>query len=542
MKRRTCVFLLAVSLLASRATAQDGGELSFTLGAEPKTFNPLLVADEPSETIRYLTAGVLIRVNRKTQRPEPELATSWRVLEGGRKIQFSLRKGVRFSDGEPFSAEDVAFTFEKLLDPELRSPVGDSFRSGAGPLKVEIIGTHSLTIVFPAPVAGLERLFDQAAILSSRAGKPETAVLGPFQMTEHKAGSYVLLRRNPHYWKSDKSGKRLPRLDSVRLVIQRNRQMEMLRFRRGQFHLINSLAPELFDRLAGRPVASVHDAGPSMGSEMLWFNQAKKAPLPAYKKAWFQSRTFRRAISASIHRRDLCRVVYRGHAVPATGPVSPANKFWFNAGLSPHAFDPAGALRGLEKEGFRRNGETLHGPTGKPVEFSVITNAGNKSRERMATMIQQDLAKQGIRLNLVTLDFASLIERITRTLDYEACLLGLVSVDLDPNDQMNVWLSSARNHQWNPNQEKPETPWEAEIDELMRSQASALERSERKAAFDRVQQIVWEQAPFIYLIHRNALSAVSSKLRNADPGVLWPQTFWNAEHLYFETATTQARE
>ena len=157
-------------------------------------------------------------------------------------------------------------------------------------------------------------------------------------------------------------------------------------------------------------------------------------------------------------------------------------------------------------------------------------------------MIQQDLAKQGIRLNLVTLDFASLIERITRTLDYEACLLGLVSVDLDPNDQMNVWLSSARNHQWNPNQEKPETPWEAEIDELMRSQASALERSERKAAFDRVQQIVWEQAPFIYLIHRNALSAVSSKLRNADPGVLWPQTFWNAEHLYFETATTQARE
>ena len=542
MKRSAHLFLLAVSLLASQATAQDRGELSFTLGAEPKTFNPLLVADEPSETIRYLTAGVLIRVNRKTQQPEPELATSWKVFEGGRKIQFSLRKGVRFSNGQPFSAEDVAFTFEKLLDPDLRSPVGDSFRSSAGPVRVEKNGTHSLAIVFPAPVAGLEQLFDEVAILSSGADNAERAVLGPFQVAEHKAGSYVLLRRNPHYWKSDESGKRLPHLDSVRLVIQRNQQIEMLRFRRGQFHLINSLAPELFDRLAGRSRASVHDAGPSMGSEMLWFNQVKKAPLPAYKKAWFQSQTFRRAISASINRSDLCRVVYRGHAVPATGPVSPANKFWFNADLSPHTFDPAGALRGLEQEGFRRKGETLQDPTGKPVEFSVITNAGNKSRERMATMIQQDLAKQGIRLNLVTLDFASLIERITRTLDYEACLLGLVSVDLDPNDQMNVWLSSARNHQWNPNQEKPGTPWEAEIDELMRSQASALEQSERKAAFDRVQQIVWEQAPFIYLIHRDALSAVSPKLRNADPGVLWPQTFWNAEHLYFETAPTKARK
>ena len=542
MKRRAYLILLSVSLLSPAAAAQGESELSFALGAEPKTFNPLLVADEPSETIRYLTAGVLIRVNRKTQEPEPELATSWRVFEGGRKIQFSLRKGVRFSDGKPFTAEDVAFTFEKLLDPALRSPVGDSFRSSAGRVQVETTGTHSLAIVFPAPVAGLERLFDQVAILTSRADTAEKAVLGPFQLEEHKAGSYVLLRRNPHYWKSDASGKRLPRLDSVRLVIQRNRQIEMLRFRRGQFHLINSLGPELYDRLAGTSRASVHDAGPSMGPEMLWFNQVKKAPLPAYKKEWFQSRTFRRAISASINRSDLCRVVYRGHAIPATGPVSPANKFWFNADLSPHNFDPAGALRALEEEGFRHKGETLHDPTGKPVEFSVITNAGNKSRELMATMIQQDLAKQGIRLNVVTLDFASLVERITRTFDYEACLLGLVSVDLDPNDQMNVWLSASRNHQWNPNQEKPETPWEAEIDELMRAQASVLDQSERKAAFDRVQQIVWEQAPFIYLIHRNALSAISPGLRNTDPGVLWPQTFWNVEHLYFETPRTEARK
>src|SRR5437667_3679493 len=90
----------------------------------------------------------------------------------------------------------------------------------------------------------------------------------------------------------------------------------------------------------------------------------------------------------------------------------------------------------------------------------------------MVAMIQQDLSQIGVKVNLVTLDFPSLIERITRTYDYEACLLGLVNTDLDPNSQMNVWLSSAENHQWNPKQSKPATAWEAELDRLMRAQAS----------------------------------------------------------------------
>jgi len=73
----------------------------------------------------------------------------------------------------------------------------------------------------------------------------------------------------------------------------------------------------------------------------------------------------------------------------------------------------------------------------------------------------------------VTLDFASLLERISKSMQYEACLLGLNNVDLDPDGQMNLWLSSSTNHAWNPKQSKPETPWEAEIDRLMRAQAAS---------------------------------------------------------------------
>jgi len=146
-------------------------------------------------------------------------------------------------------------------------------------------------------------------------------------------------------------------------------------------------------------------------------------------------------------------------------------------------------------------------------------------------MIQQDLSQVGIKVNVVTLDFPSLIERITRTFDYEACVLGLVNTDLDPNSQMNVWLSSGENHQWNPSQKTPATAWEAEIDNLMRQQASAATDKERKAKFDRVQQIVAEQAPFIYLINKEVLVAMSPSVVGAAPVVLNPEPFWNADTL-----------
>ncbi len=533
MKRLFAVLgaLVLVATLVPGALASPANELRFCLRSEPKTFNPLLVADDSSETIRYLTGGVLIRVNRQTQQREPELAVSWKVLDQGRRITFQLREGLAFSDGTPFSAEDVAYTMQALMDPNLHSPTGDSFRSGGGAVSARVLGKHSVSVLFPAPVAGLERLFDQVAILSSRSPQKEKAVLGPFLVAEHKPGSYILLQRNARYWKRDSSGRQLPYLDSVRLEIQQNRDIELLRFQRGEIHLINSLDAEYFDRLQSQQPGAAHDAGPSMDSEQVWFNQVPSAPIPAYKRAWFRSRNFRRAISEAINREDMARIVFNRRARPAIGPVSPANLFWFNQKLKQHSFDPQSALRRLEQDGFRLQDKVLRDREGNVVEFSIITNAGNKARERMAAMLQQDLEQIGIKLNVVTLDFPSLIERITRTFNYEACLLGLVNVDLDPNAQMNVWLSSASNHQWNPSQKAPETAWEAEIDRLMQAQASSTEPKKRKAHFDRVQEIVWEEAPFIYLVNKNALSAISPSLGNAKPVVLRPQVYWNAEWL-----------
>ncbi len=524
LKSMVCLGVLAASALAQ-------GELRFCLRSEPKTFDPLKVEDDSSVVIRYLTGGVLLRLNRQTQAVEPELAQSWKISKDGKQITFTLRSGISFSDGTPFSAEDVAYTINQLMDPALHSPTGDAFRSGPGNVDTKIISPTQISITFPAPVAGLDRQFDQVAILSSHSSKKEMAVLGPFMVADYKPGATVFLKRNSNYWKTDAQGRKLPYLDSIRLDIQPNRDVEMLRFKRGEIDLVNSLDSEYFDKLAATSPQVVHDAGPSLDSEQMWFNEVAKSPLPAYKKNWFRSATFRRAISEAINREDLARVVFRGHAQPAVGPVSPANKFWFNASLKAEALSPDGALKALQSEGFRMENGTLKDKDGNAVVFSIITNAGNKARERMATMIQEDLQKIGIRVNVVTLDFPSLIERMTQTFDYEAIMLGLTNVGLDPSEQMNVWLSSSENHQWNPSEKVPETAWEAEIDRLMRAQASSADPKKRKESFDRVQEIAVQQAPFIYLVNRNALSAVAANVQGASPVILVPQTYWNAERL-----------
>jgi len=539
MLRSSRLFVLLILLaVVAPAQAQGGGELNFCLHGEPKTFNPILVDDEASESIRYLTGGVLIRLNRQTQALEPALASSWSVSRDRRTITFHLRKGVYFSDGTPFSAADVAYTFRLLLDANTHSPTGDAFRSGEGTVEVRISAKDTVVIRFPSPIAGLERLFDQVAIMSERSPKKEMAVLGPFDVSDYKAGSYVLLRRNKNYWKRDTGGNSLPYLDSIRLDIQRNRDIELVRFRRGELQLINRLDPEQFERLQRESPGVAKTAGTGLDAEELWFNQSPAAPLPDYKKAWFRTTEFRKAISLAINRGDLSRIVYKGFAKPAYGPVSPSNHFWFNTQLEEPKYDPQQALRLLAQAGFRYENATLKDQAGNSVEFSIVTNSGNAAREKMTAMIQQDLAQVGIKVNLVTLDFPSLIERITRTFAYDACLLGLVNTDLDPNGQMTVWLSSGENHQWNPNQKAPATTWEGEIDKLMREQASAPTDRQRKLKFDRVQQIVSEQQPFIYLINKDVLTAVSPSVVGATPVVLNPPAFWNVESLRL-TASSQ---
>jgi peptide/nickel transport system substrate-binding protein len=192
----------------------------------------------------------------------------------------------------------------------------------------------------------------------------------------------------------------------------------------------------------------------------------------------------------------------------------------------------------LKGAGFHRNGRRdLEDDSGRPVEFSLVTSASNPERVQMAAIIQDDLKQIGVRVQVVPLEFRVMVDKVLNKREFEACLLSLGNGDADPNAEMNVWISSGATHLWNPSQKEPATEWEREVDGLMRQQLVTLDYSRRKKLYDRVQEIVAENVPMIFLTSPNVLVAARRNLGNFSPAVLDHHTLWNADRLYL---TSQA--
>jgi peptide/nickel transport system substrate-binding protein len=199
----------------------------------------------------------------------------------------------------------------------------------------------------------------------------------------------------------------------------------------------------------------------------------------------------------------------------------------------------------LKEAGFSgvndANGDAaLMDAEGKPVEFSILTSSSSADRTKMATLIQDDLKQLGMRVQVAPLEFRSLIDRVTQTKEYDACLLGLASFDADPNSDLNVWLSSGGTHLWNPSQTHPATAWEAEIDRLMEQQLYGTNYEQRKKLYDRVQEILVDNQPMIFLASPHILAGAKNTIGNFHPAVLEPYVLWNVEQLYLRSGAGSA--
>jgi peptide/nickel transport system substrate-binding protein len=175
------------------------------------------------------------------------------------------------------------------------------------------------------------------------------------------------------------------------------------------------------------------------------------------------------------------------------------------------------------------------------VEFSIITSSSNAERIKMANLIQDDLKQLGMRVQVVPLELRSLIDRVMQTKEYDACVLGIANAEADPNINLNVWLSSGGMHLWNPSQAHPATSWEAEIDHLMEQQLTATSTSQRKKPYDRVQEILVENQPMIFLATPDILVGAKNSVGNFHPAVLEPYVLWNVEQLYVRNGAENAR-
>lgn len=534
-----------------------GGRLVVSQASGPKTFNPLFATDTDTLGILNCVMSVLVRINRQTGEAEPELAESLTSSSDHRVLTIRLRPGVTFSDGHPLTADDVLFTFQVIYDPALRSSVRDVLDIEGGQIVVEKKDSRTVTLTFPKPVATSERLLDSVHILPKhrleadyRAGRfasrwdlstpPEEIVgLGPFRLKEYVPGERTVLVRNPHYWKRDPAGRPLPYLDEITFLILPDRSTRVLKFQQGELDLLSPLTPEEVARLEPQVAARrirIYDLGPSLISEVMWFNLNPRArSLSPTKLAWFQDVRFRQAVSFAINRQALIDVVFAGKAAPVWGPV-PTTSPWFHQGVKTYPYDPLRAKALLAEAGFSdRNGDgVLEDAQGNALAFTLVTNAGNPLRERMGLMIQEDLKKVGIRVNFAPIETKTMLDRLARGTDYEAGLLAIAAGDTDPSSLRNFLLSSGSNHWWNPQQPTPATEWEKRIDELLNEFLTTGDQRRRKALFDEVQTILSEQVPLIYLVARDLIVGAKPTVGNLKPGLLPDPLLWNAEELYVE--------
>jgi peptide/nickel transport system substrate-binding protein len=551
-------------LVSAKETGHHGGRLVVALRAEPRTLNPVSAADAPSRDVIGRMTGNLISINRLTQSTEGALAKSWTRSADGRTYTLALRKGLRFSDGHAFDADDVLFTFKVLLDPATNASQRDLLIVGGKPLVVTKVDTHTVRIALAEPYAAAERLFDGIAILPRhrlesayaqgslaeawplKATAASVAGLGPYRLKEYVAGQQLVLERNPYYWKVDSTNRRLPYVDELVFVFAGTEDAQVIRFQGGESDVLGRTTADNFAVLSRDQAAKQYqlkDLGPSLEYNFLVFNQndlaGKNLPQVAARQRWFGDLNFRRAVSRAIDRQGLTRLVFRGRAVPLWGNVSPGNRLWVNTAIPQPARSLEESRRLLKASGFSwRPDGSLVDRQGQRVEFTIVTSATSAQRTSMATLIQADLKDLGMDVRVVPLEFRTLIDRVFETFDYDASILGLGGGDADPNAEMNVWLSHGSNHLWRLGQTTPATLWEAEIDRLMRQQLVTLDVRARKALYDRVQTIVADNVPFVFLAAPHILVGARGDLGNFQPAVLDHYTLWNADRLFFKPRLT----
>jgi peptide/nickel transport system substrate-binding protein len=369
----------------------------------------------------------------------------------------------------------------------------------------------------------------------------EIAGLGPFRLKQYVAGERITLERNPYYWRADRDGTRLPYLDQITFLFVANSDAEVIRFQAGDTDVINRISAEDYSVLeSDQGPRSFHlsDLGPSLEFNFLFFNLNSVLPAQSFalarKQAWFREVKFRQAVSLGIDRQAISRIVYRGRGTPLWTPVTPASNFWVDTAIPHPARSVEGARKLLASARFSwKDDGTLVDASSSPVEFSIITSASNLQRTQIATMIQADLKDLGIRVQVVALDFHSVLDRILQTHDYEAAVLGLGAGDVDPTSEMNIWRSSGNDHVWDLGEPHPATSWESEIDQLMEKQLSNMKPKDRKLLYDRVQEILAEELPIICLASPNILVGAKDQLANFKPATLDPHTLWNSQELFF---------
>ncbi|MBD1844264.1 ABC transporter substrate-binding protein [Cyanobacteria bacterium FACHB-63] len=544
--------------------------------SDPKSFNYALINEDPN--VAGLMYVGLVTENALTDKLEPELAEKWELSPDKKKVTFTLREGLKWSDGAPLTADDVVFTFRDIfLNPKVPTDIQDVLRIGKERQlpTVRKIDDRRVEFTTPEPFAPFLRVTGGLGILpkhilaetiakTGRDGNPlflstwgtdtdpkKIVTNGQYTIDQYAATQRIIFKRNPYYWRKDAQGDQQPYIERIVWSVVENQNTELLQFRSGGLDISEPIRAEDFPILKkeekrGNFTAYIGGTRPITTFMAFNLNQGRRNGRPVVdpvKSKWFNNPKFRQAIAYGIDRERMNTNIYRGLGVLINSQILETSPYYLKPeeGLKSYNFDQTKSRQLLKEAGFKLNSRgQLTDAEGNAVRFTLITNAGNTVREAMVAQIKQDLSQLGIQVDINPINFGVLIDKLDNTQDWEAYLLAMGG-SKEPNSGANVWLPDSRSHSFNQSAGPGKPPlegrvvadWEAEIGRLYIEGARELDEAKRKQIYGQIQKISQEYLPWIPLVNARVMAVV----RNRVEGVQYPESggaLWNLQELRVE--------
>jgi peptide/nickel transport system substrate-binding protein len=512
--------------------------LRLSIPSDPKTFNPIMAQDAVSSYISSFMFEGLIKIDGITLKEKPCLAKSWDISEDGRIWKFYLRDDVYWSDGKKFTAKDVVFTFNELIyNKNIPSSSRDVFTIDGKEIKVERIDDYAVKFELPyffsifllelshpiLPAHILKESVDKEKFLYTWGIDTKLKNIigtGSFMLHQYSPGERIVLKKNPFYWRKDKQNNKLPYLDYIAVSIIPDNNTVNLKFIRGELDVI-SIGGEDYSYITSsknyKKNYDIYNTGAGLSSSFIVFNQ-NKTKIPLYKYKWFSNLKFRQAVSYAIDRNTIIDNVFYTKADSQYGAVTKANKKYYTDKIKKYEYNLEKSKALLSEIGFKdkNNDKVLEDNEGNDIEFNLFITAQAGLSSDLCNIIKDDLAKIGIKINIVSLQFNVLVNKLLADKDWDAVNIGL-SGGVEPYFGKNVWDSKSQMHLWNLDNKGIITDWEKEIDDIFNNAEKEQDIVKRKELYNRWQILVSEYLPFIYTAVPDVIYGINKRLKNIKP-------------------------
>jgi len=476
---------------------------------------PLLATDSTSHGIAGMVFNGLVKYDKDIN-VVGDLAESWEISKDGLVITFRLRKGVRWHDGRPFTAGDVLYTYQVTIDPKTPTAYAGDFLKVK---KAEVLDDHTFRATYDKPFApalmswsvGIlpKHLLAGKEITTSPLGRRPVGT-GPYKFKEWVTGQKIVLVSNPDYFEGR------PYIDGYIMRIIPDTATMFLELRANGIDRMG-LTPLQFTRQTENNLfRGNYNKFRYLSFAYTYLGYNLKSPLFADKRV-------RQAIAYAVNKEEIVAGVLLGLGKPTTGPYKPGT--WaYNPNVRTYSYDPSKAKALLAEAGWRDgNGDGIIEKDGRPFEFEIITNQGNEIRAKCAEIIQRRLSEVGIRVKIRVVEWAAFVNDFINKRKFDATILGW-TIPMEP-DLYDVWHSSKTG----PEELNFVSFKNEEVDALIVKGRETFDQKLRKRCYDRIQEILAEEQPYLFLYVPDALPIIHARFRGVETaplGIGWNFIKW----------------